>query len=638
MSVESVERSRSGSLEISSPEIRQVSVLKGDDPYNEKDLPGTIIPANYTESTGINDSIPTEDEMHGPNALRRISAPIPWSVYTVAFVELCERFSYYGTQVLYANFVNHALPLPAPNGPPGSNHNTGAGGGSPEGISGALGKGSQVANGINTFNTFWCYCVPLFGAWVADAHWGRYKTICVAIVIAILGHIILVISAIPPVITNPQACFGVFMLGVIIMGFGTGSFKPNIAPLVVEQIPMDSLIVRTLPTGERVIIDPTITQSRIYHYFYLFINIGALVGQIGMSYAEKYVGFWLAFLLPTIMFLTTPIIMWWGRKRYKQAPPQGSVVSKAFRTLFFALKGRWHWNPFVLYKRTHDGSLWEAAKPSNIDPIRRPKWMTFDDAWVDELRRGFAACAVFCWYPLYWLAYGQLTNNFTNQAGTMTLNGVPNDVVNNLDPFALIIFIPLCDSFLYPGLRKLGFRFTPIKKIAVGFWLAAAAMIWAGVVQYYIYKTSPCGFQADNCFNEDGSVNPAPINVWAQTGCYVLVALSEIFASITSLEYAYSKAPRNMRSLIQAIALFTQAVSAAIAEALNPLAGDPLLIWNYGVFAVVSFLGGCGFLAQFWKLDQEEDELNALPEGHVVAPSEKMDEYAPEEVMDMKKA
>jgi hypothetical protein len=46
------------------------------------------------------DNTPTEDELHGPSALRRVAAPIPWAVYTVAFVELCERFSYYGTQVV----------------------------------------------------------------------------------------------------------------------------------------------------------------------------------------------------------------------------------------------------------------------------------------------------------------------------------------------------------------------------------------------------------------------------------------------------------------------------------------------------------------------------------------------------------
>lgn len=516
-----------------------------------------------------------------------------------------------------SNFVNHSLPQI--NGPAGSNHYTGAGGGTSQGVSGALGKGPEVANGINTFNTFWCYCVPLFSAWVADEYWGRYKTICWSIGFAILGHIILVISAIPPIITNTSACFGVFMLGVIVMGFGTGGFKPNISALVVEQIPAVNLKVKTLPTGERVIVDPTITQSRIYHYFYLFINIGALVGQIGMAYCEKYVGFWLAFLLPTIMFLTTPFVMWWGRNRYRQSPPQGSVTSKAVRTFIYALGARWSWNPVKLWKRTHDGTLWEVAKPSNIPPAMRPKWMTFDDAWVDEVRRGFAACAVFAWYPLYWLAYGQLTNNLTSQASTMTLNGVPNDVINNLDPFALIIFIPICDSFLYPTLRKMGFQFTAIKKIFVGFIFAAIAMIWSAVVQYYIYKTSPCGYDANSCYTDNGTVIAAPLNVWIQTGAYVFIALSEIFASITSLEYAYSKAPRNMRSLIQAISLFTNAISAAIAEALNPLSSDPLLIWNYGVFAVLAGLGGFGFIFQFWSLDKEEDTLNNLPEGHVVA-------------------
>lgn len=57
-----------------------------------------LVSASY--NVYIGDEDPTDEELHGPNALRRISAPIPWSVYTVAFVELCERFSYYGTQVL----------------------------------------------------------------------------------------------------------------------------------------------------------------------------------------------------------------------------------------------------------------------------------------------------------------------------------------------------------------------------------------------------------------------------------------------------------------------------------------------------------------------------------------------------------
>ena len=70
----------------------------------------------------------------------------------------------------------------------------------------------------------------------------------------------------------------------------------------------------------------------------------------------------------------------------------------------------------------------------------------------------------------------------------MVTNGLPNDVLSNLDPFALIIFIPICDRFIYPGLARMGIRFTPIKRITAGFLTGAAAMVWAAVVQHYIYK------------------------------------------------------------------------------------------------------------------------------------------------------
>ena len=40
--------------------------------------------------------------------------------------------------------------------------------------------------------------------------------------------------------------------------------------------------IRTESNGERVIVDPGITYSRIYMRYYLLINVGALVGQISM--------------------------------------------------------------------------------------------------------------------------------------------------------------------------------------------------------------------------------------------------------------------------------------------------------------------------------------------------------------------
>ena len=131
------------------------------------------------------------------------------------------------------------------------------------------------------------YVIPLFGAYIADTRWGRYKTVCVAVGIAIVGHILLVISAVPGVIEHSHGSLACFVIAIIVMGLGTGGFKSNISPLVAEQYKRSKLFIGTTGSGERVIVDPIMTTSRIYMYFYLFTNVGALIGQISMAYSEK---------------------------------------------------------------------------------------------------------------------------------------------------------------------------------------------------------------------------------------------------------------------------------------------------------------------------------------------------------------
>lgn len=53
------------------------------------------------------------------------------------------------------------------------------------------------------------------------------------------------------------------------------------------------------------------------------------------------------------------------------------------------------------------------------------------------------------------------------------------------------------------------------------------------------------------------------------------------------------------------------------------LAKDPLLIWNYGVMAVLATLTGCLVWISVFKLDRQEDELNQLAEGRMVDPNKK---------------
>lgn len=227
--------------------------------------------------------------------------------------------------------------------------------------SGALGLGQQASTGITTcgskphenikhdtdyptVNAFWSYFTPLFGAYLADQYWGRYLTIQYSIFVALIGHIILIMSAIPPVIVHPSAAISVFSIGLVIMGIGTGGFKSNISPLIAEQYQDEKPYVRVTKSGSKEIVDPAVTTARIYIYFYLLINIGSLTGSLAMVYSEHYVGFWLSFLLPTIVFMLCPSILFYFKKSYKLSPPTGSVMAKAYKLIALAFKGKWSWS------------------------------------------------------------------------------------------------------------------------------------------------------------------------------------------------------------------------------------------------------------------------------------------------------
>jgi hypothetical protein len=79
---------------------------------------------------------------------------------------------------------------------------------------------------------------------------------------------------------------------------------------------------------------------------------------------------------------------------------------------------------------------------------------------------------------------------------------------------------------IYPVLRKYKINFSPVLKMTSGFIMASIAMVYAAVLQHYIYDSPP-----------------ESIHVWIQAPAYILVAFSEAFVIITGLELAYTKAP-----------------------------------------------------------------------------------------------
>ena len=106
-------------------------------------------------------------------------------------------------------------------------------------------------------------------------------------------------------------------------------------------------------------------------------------------------------------------------------------------------------------------------------------------------------------------------------AATMSTNGIPNDLLANFNPLALIILIPSMDLFIYPSLRRAGFALPPIFRIWLGFMFAALAMAYSAIVQHLIYQTNPCGEYVSSC------EKPSTLSVWIQVPCYVSMKIKQ---------------------------------------------------------------------------------------------------------------
>lgn len=78
------------------------------------------------------------------------------------------------------------------------------------------------------------------------------------------------------------------------------------------------------------------------------------------------------------------------------------------------------------------------------------------------------------------------------------------------------------------------------------------------------------------------------------------------------MEYAYAKAPKGMRSVVQAIGVLTAGLGAVIGVGMSQLAVNPKLVSMYAVLA--GAMGGTSvvFWVLFRKYDEVDEELNGI--------------------------
>jgi POT family proton-dependent oligopeptide transporter len=255
-------------------------------------------------------------------------------------------------------------------------------------------------------------------------------------------------------------------------------------------------------------------------------------------------------------------------------PPGGNIIPKAFRVFGCAME-----NKFSM----------EATRPRS-----QSRLVDWDDNFVTDLQRGLIACRIFAVYPILWLCHIQVFNNLVSQAGQMETHGLPNDIFPNLNPIAVLVLLPIVQQWLYPTLRKAGIRFPPVNRMAVGFVIEAVAMAYCAGVQQIIYSRGPCYNHALECDASNGGEIPNRINVWIQAPVLIIDGLAEVFFDLASQEYAYNKAPDNMKSIVQAILSATSGVGVGLGFALYLVSRNPYLVYMYAALVATVFSTGVG--------------------------------------------
>lgn len=196
-----------------------------------------------------------------------------------------------------------------------------------------------------------------------------------------------------------------------------------------------------------------------------------------------------------------------------------------------------------------------------------------------------------------------MTTNTVSQAAEMQTHGLPNDIFPNVNSITVIIFLPLVTHLLYPLLQRMKLSFPPLSRISIGFLLESLGMAWAAGVQGWIYDSGPCYSRPRACPAVGDSARPNNLNIGVQAPVYILEGLSEIFASPAAYEYAFTKAPRSMKSVLQAIFALTAAGGSIIGLCLTPTYKDPYLLGMYIGLAATMFLTTIVFITLFQRFN-----------------------------------
>jgi proton-dependent oligopeptide transporter, POT family len=318
--------------------------------------------------------------------------------------------------------------------------------------------------------------------------------------------------------------------GLALVALGAGGIKPCVSAHVGDQFTHKNKHL----------------VKKIFDVFYWMINFGSFFSTLLTPWLLDEVGAWAAFGLPGVLMAIATFVFWLGRKQYVHVPPTGP-------------------NPH---------GFWMVM----IDRVIRPSKKHPPEA-VEAANAALRIFGVFAAISAFWALFDQHGSSWVNQAKTMDLvvfgATLKASQLSSLNPAMVMLMIPLFGFVVYPGFEKLtGIKLTPLRKMSAGMFFTASSFVAAALIQAQL----------------DGGNK---LNVMWQVIPYFLLTTGEILISITGLEFAYSQAPRSMKSTIMSLfflTVFVGNVITGVVAQLNTFKGADFFYFFAGLMAVVGVI------------------------------------------------
>lgn len=427
-----------------------------------------------------------------------------------------------------------------------------------------------VFHGTSNFAT-------LFGAFLSDTYFGRYKTLGFATVASFLGLLVIDLTAAinklhPPHCEDKEKkCHGAstlqmtfFLTGLGLMIVGAGGVRPCNLAFGADQFNPNT------ESGKRGI-------NSFFNWYFFTYTFAQLISLTLIVYVQSNVSWSIGLAIPAALMLMSCFLFFIGTKIYVKVNPQGSPIISLIQVIVSAIRKRKlkqpdppfedlfnymppdsmnsklsHTNQFRFLDK---GAIKSSPDEVKADGTAANPWKLCTMQQVEEVKCVMRVIPIWASAIIYHVPIVQMHTYVVFQALQSNRRlGKTNFQVpaSSYIVFLMISFtlwIPIYDRILVPFLERVTGKeggITILQRMGIGIAFSVLTMLVSGLVEEHrrnIALTKP----TLGVFPRKGAISSMS-GLWLVPPL-AIAGLAEAFMSVGQVEFYYKQFPENMRSI-----------------------------------------------------------------------------------------